>query len=120
MCGFVTTVSGGWCGFATPAWEVGLGLLVVELDIHIRVCISPEGLGMFVAPPTVHPERVGRRSQFLLADTLFGEMTFTALLELVNSSSTQVPLFMPRHLQTWYSLEDCFVCRHPDGCDLRV
>jgi hypothetical protein len=51
---------------------------------------------------------------------LIGEMTFTALLELVNSSSTQVPLFMPRHLQTWYSLEDCFVCRHPDGCAMSV
>jgi hypothetical protein len=59
-------------------------------------------------------------AKFVLADTLIGEMTFTALLEPVNSSSTQVPLFMPRHLQTWYSLEDCFVCRHPDGCDRRV
>jgi hypothetical protein len=59
-------------------------------------------------------------AKFLLADTLIGEMTFTALLEPVNSSSTQVPLFMPRHLQTWYSHEDCFVCRHPDGCDRKV
>lgn len=40
-----------------------------------------------------------------LADTLFGEMSFTTLLEPVYGSSTQVPLFMPRHLQPWYSRE---------------
>ena len=75
---------------------------------------------MFAAPPTVRSCEQVAVAKFLLADTLFGEMTFTALLEPVNSSSTQVPLFMPRHLQTWYSLEDCFVCRHPDGCEVRV
>jgi hypothetical protein len=47
-------------------------------------------------------------------------MSFITLLEPVHGSSTQVPLFMPRHLQTWYSHEDCFVCRHPDGCEVRV
>ena len=40
MCGFVTTLSGGVCGCAAPPWEVGLGWLVVELDFHIRVCMS--------------------------------------------------------------------------------
>jgi hypothetical protein len=84
---------------------------------------------MTVAPPTVRSKEQVAVAKFVLADTLFGEMTFTALLELVNSSSTQVPLFMPRHLQTWYSLwlpfpihlgKVLFVCRHPDGCDRRV
>jgi hypothetical protein len=58
---------------------------------------------MCVAPPTVRSKEQVAVAKYL-ADTLIGEMTFTALLELVNSSSTQVPLFMPRHLQTWYSL----------------
>jgi hypothetical protein len=75
---------------------------------------------MLLAPPTVRSLEQVAVAKFVLADTLIGEMTFTALLEPVNSSSTQVPLFMPRHLQTWYSLEDCFVCRHPDGCDRGV
>jgi hypothetical protein len=39
MCGFVTTLSGGVCGCAAPPWEVGLGLLVVEL-IFTYVCVS--------------------------------------------------------------------------------
>jgi hypothetical protein len=107
ICGFVTTLSGGVCGCAAPPLEEGLTFGVVGIFTYVCVCRIREGLGMCVAPPTVHPKRVGRRSQFLLADTLIGEMTFTALLELVNSSSTQVPLFMPRHLQTWYSRDTC-------------
>jgi hypothetical protein len=39
ICGFVTTLSGGWCGLSAPPWEVGLGLLVVEL-IFTYVCVS--------------------------------------------------------------------------------
>jgi len=39
MCGFVTTLGGGVCGCLTPPWEVGLGLLVVEL-IFTYVCVS--------------------------------------------------------------------------------
>ena len=31
----------------------GFGVVGGRVDIHIRVCISPEGLGMCVAPPTV-------------------------------------------------------------------
>ena len=31
----------------------GFDLWGGQVDFHIRVCISPEGLGMFVAPPTV-------------------------------------------------------------------
>jgi hypothetical protein len=75
---------------------------------------------MLLAPPTVRSKEQVAVAKFVLADTLFGEMTFTALLDPVHRSSTQVPLFMPRTMQPVYSHEDCFVCRHPDGCDLRV
>ena len=70
ICGFVTTQSGGWCGFLTPPWEVGLPFGVVELDFHIRVCMSnPEGLGMLLAPPTVRSLEQVAVAKFLLADT---------------------------------------------------
>ena len=50
--------------------EHGLTLLVVELIFtYVCVCRIPVKGRMFVAPPTVHPLRVGRRSQFVLADT---------------------------------------------------
>jgi len=105
-------------GRAAPPLEQGLTFGVVEL-IFTYVCVYriPVNQRMFVAPPTVHPLRVGRRSQFVLADTLFGEMTFTALLDLVHRSSTQVPLFMPRHLQTWYSRDTCRVPSSRRVCD---
>lgn len=58
-------------------------------------------------PPRFALFRAGRRSQFVLADTLFGEMSFTTLLEPVYGSSTQVPLFTARHLQRWYAHGSC-------------
>jgi len=108
-------------GDAAP-WEVGLGLLVVQMNIFTYVCvclICRVGITLLL-PPRFAPREQVAVASFVLADTLIGEMTFTALLEPVNSSSTQVPLFMPRTMQPVYSLEDCFVCRHPDGCEVRV
>ena len=84
---------------------------------------------MFKLPPRFALCEQVAVARFLLADTLFGEMTFTALLDPVHRSSTQVPLFMPRTMQPVYSLwlpfpihlgKVLFVCRHPDGCDRRV
>ena len=70
MCGFVTTLSGGWCGFATPAWEVGLGWLVVELDFHIRVCMSnPVTKESLQLPPRFALCEQVAVAKFLLADT---------------------------------------------------
>jgi hypothetical protein len=59
----VTTLSGGVCGCAAPPWEVGLGWLVVELDIHIRVCMSNFcGLRDVCCSPHGSLLRAGRRS----------------------------------------------------------
>lgn len=63
ICGFVTTLSGGVCGFGCFLFGASFALWG-GWEIHIRVCMSNSvGLGMWLAPPTVHPERVGRRSQ---------------------------------------------------------
>jgi len=50
---FLTAVGGR----AAPPWEVGLGLLVVELIFtYVCVCRIPVNQRMFVAPPTVRSE----------------------------------------------------------------
>ena len=64
-----------------------------------------------LAPPTVRLLRGQVAVAKYLADTSsmsfcfhLCEVTFTTLLDLVNRSSTQVPLFTPRTMQPVYSL----------------
>ncbi len=103
-------------GRAAPPLEQGLTFGVVEL-IFTYVCVYriPVNQRMFVAPPTVHPLRVGRRSQFVLADTLFGEMTFTALLNPFMGYLPRFPCLLPATCKGGTHLM-LVVCRHPDGC----
>jgi hypothetical protein len=67
-CG-VSWVTVGGC--AAPPWEEGLTFGVVG-DIHICVCMSNscEVENDVLLPPRF-AQRAGRRSQFVLADTLY-------------------------------------------------
>jgi len=50
------------------ALRAGLGLLVSDfLFTYVCMNLPQERERLFVAPPTVHPLRVGRRSQFVFS-----------------------------------------------------
>jgi len=63
----VQVTVGGQSAASFGAWFDLWGWL--GIFTYVCVCRIPERQGMTVAPPTVHPLRVGRRSQFVLADT---------------------------------------------------